>query len=120
MRFLLIAALLVALLPLPAEAHQVVLKDGRTFDGAIRIEGEGVTITTADGKVESIPYAAVHGIALDGQPVYSTARNVEGSKLLNNDWLLWTAVGANVATMVVAGVMMYRAFYPGRTTTTTP
>jgi hypothetical protein len=108
MRTLLAAVLALVLTAAPAQAAQVVLKDGRVVTGAIKVEGAGLVVTGADGKLQTVPFATVQAISLDDQPV-ATARPAEASKLLDNDWLVWTAVGANVATMVVGAVMLYRA-----------
>jgi hypothetical protein len=109
MRALVAALVGLALLAAPAEAAQVVLKDGRVLTGTLKVVGPGLIVTGADGKPQTIAFAAVQGISLDDQPVAPAARPAASSKLLDNDWLVWTAVGANVVAIVVGVVMVYRA-----------
>ena len=109
MRPLIVAILGLSLAAAPAEGAQIVLKDGHTLNGAVAVDGVGLKVTGADGKVQLVPFAAVQGISLDEQPLFAQPHGVEESKFFNNDWLVWTAIGANVATMVLGGVMLYRA-----------
>lgn len=108
MRALLAGLLVLTLAAAPAEAAQVVLKDGRVVSGALEVDGAGLTVTGADGKPQTLAFSQVQAISLDDQPIAPVAKPAE-SKLLNNDWLVWTAVGANVVTMAVGLVMIYRA-----------
>ena len=107
MRALMAGILVLALAAAPAEAAQVLLKDGRLVSGALKVDAVGLTVTGADGKPQTLAFSQVQAIALDDQPLAPMAQPAE-SKLLDNDWLVWTAVGANVATMVVGAVMIYR------------
>lgn len=115
MRALLAGLLVLTLAAAPAEAAQVVLKDGRVVSGALEVDGAGLTVTGAgltvtgaDGKPQTLAFSQVQAVSLDDQPIAPVAKPAE-SKLLNNDWLVWTAVGANVVTMAVGLVMIYRA-----------
>ncbi|MDB5096566.1 MAG: hypothetical protein JWM80_987 [Cyanobacteria bacterium RYN_339] len=109
MRLLLATVLAFTLLAAPAQAAQVVLKDGRVLTGAVKVEGAGLVLTGPDGKTQLVAFGLVQGISLDDQPVAPEPRPAAASKLFDNDWLVWTAIGANVATMVVGGIMLYRA-----------
>lgn len=102
--------IMVALAPsAPAEAAQVFLKDGRQLSGHLKVDGSGVSVTDAEGKTETLPYGAIQGISLDDQPLDRPPHDVPHSRYFDNDWLVWSAVGANVATMVLALVAIYRA-----------
>lgn len=104
-----LAALLVAGFSRPADAAEVVLKDGRALTGQLKVEGPGITVTSADGHVETIPYASIQGISLDDEPLETKPHDLGHSKFFDNDVLVWAIVGANVATMVLAAVTIYRA-----------
>jgi hypothetical protein len=106
---LLLAALLAFALAAPAEAALVYTRDGRTLEGDIRVEGAGLALRGADGKVQTLPYDQILGISLDDQPLFPPPRRAEESKYLNNDLLVWTAVGANLAAMCLAGLAIWRA-----------
>ena len=107
-RFLTAAALVLACAA-PADAAIVYTKDGKQLDGEIRVEGPGITIRSADGKLQNIAYDQVLGVSFDGQPLFPPPRRLEESKYLNNDLLVWSVVGANFAAMCLAGMAIWRA-----------
>ena len=93
----------------PAEAAQVLLKDGRVVTGHLAVAGPGLAVTEADGKVESFPYSQIQAVSLDDQPIVAQPHDAGESKLFDNDVVVWTAVGANIALMVLAGIALYHA-----------
>lgn len=111
MRFtrLLMAALLVAAFAAPAKAAIVYTKDGKVLNGEIRVDGPGITIRSSDGKLQNVLYDQVLGVSFDGQPLFPAPRRAEESKYLNNDLLVWSVVGANLAAMCLAGMAIWRA-----------
>jgi hypothetical protein len=96
----------------PAEAAQVILKNGRLVSGVLRVAPAGVTVTAADGKVEVLPYASIAGISLDDEPLYVPARAPEAPKLGQDNVLVWAMLATNVVTMLLAGLALYRAASP--------
>lgn len=107
-RFLLVTALVCAFAA-PADAAIVYKKDGTQLEGDIRIEGPGITVRLADGKLTNVAFDQVQGVSFDGQPLIPPPRRVEESKYLNNDLLVWSVVGANFAAMCLAGLAIWRA-----------
>ena len=108
----LVATLAIALAVLgpmaaPADAAIVYAKDGRSIEGALRVDPGGLAVTT-DGKTVLVPYDQVAGVSLDGVPLFPPPRRLEESSLLNNEWLMWAVVAANVAAAVTAGIAVYR------------
>ena len=108
----LLSALLVLALAAPAEAAQVLLKDGHVVTGRIAVDGPGLAVTGDDGKTERYPYTAIQAVSLDDQPVLAPRHDLAASKFFDSDVLLWSVVGANVATMVLAAIAIYRTANP--------
>ena len=92
----------------PADAALVYTRDGRTFDGKLRVEPTGLVLTPESGKALLIPYEQVVGISMDGQPLFPPPRRAEESKLLNSEPLLWALVAANVAAVLTVLVTLVR------------
>lgn len=107
----LVAALTMTAFAPPAEAAIVYTRDGKVTHGALHVAGRGLVVTV-EGRTVTIPYDQVLGISMDGQALFPAPQRAEESKVLNNDWVLWTLVLANVATVVAAGFTVYRLATP--------
>ena len=103
-----LAAVMVTAAAAPADASLVYTRDGRVLDGDIRVEGPGLAVRTKDGKVQVVAYEQVLGISLDGMQLFPAPRRLEESKYLNNDLLVWSVVGANLAAMALAAMAIWK------------
>jgi hypothetical protein len=103
-----LALTLVTALAAPVDAALVYTRDGRTFDGKLRVEPTGLVLATEGGKSLLIPYEQVVGISMDGQPLFPPPQRAEESRLLNSDPLLWALVAANTAAVITVLVGLVR------------
>ena len=110
---LLLAPVLVAALAAPAEAAVVYTKDGRTYDGALRVEAAALVVAAPDGKAQSIPYDQVLGVSLDGQPLFAPPARPASGEAFKADLVTWSVVLANLAAVGLAGVVLYRQLNAG-------
>jgi hypothetical protein len=101
--------ILAAALAAPAEAALVYTKDGRTLDGALRVDAAALVVTGSDGKAQTVPYEQVLGIAFDGQPLFAPPARPAGGQGLKSDLLTWSVVVANLAALAVTGALLYRS-----------
>ncbi|MEB3284310.1 MAG: hypothetical protein VKN33_03375 [Candidatus Sericytochromatia bacterium] len=92
----------------PSEAALVYTRDGRVFDGALKVEPSGLVLVMAESRSLMIPYEQIAGISFDGQPLFPAPRRAEESKLLNHDGLIWALVAAQVLATVTAFVTLLK------------
>lgn len=92
----------------PADAALVYTRDGRVFDGTLKVEPKGLVLVTAEKRALMIPYDQVVGISLDGQPIFPAPRRAEDSKLFNHEGVVWTLVATQVIAAVSAIVLLLR------------
>lgn len=116
MRFIL-SIMLVAALAAPAEAALVYTKEGRTYDGNLRVEAASLVVVGADGRSQTVPYDQVLGVSLDGQPLFAPPARPASGEGFKADLLAWTLVLANLAAVGLAGVAIYRNMNPAATPT---
>jgi hypothetical protein len=108
LRMCLTFAMVFALFPAPADAALVYTRDGRVFDGTLKVESKGLVLVTPEKRSLLIPYEQIIGISLDGQPLFPAPRRAEESKFLNHDGVIWALVASQVVTALVALVMLVR------------
>lgn len=99
---LVMAAVVVAAMSLPAEAQVVYLKDGRRIEGTLAIEDARMTIAKPDGTQETVRYEEVQGVSLDGVDLYPSP------KAALPPWVTWTVAGANLVAVATAIYLVMR------------
>lgn len=105
---LLVSTLAVFLaLALPAEAHVVYFKDGTSIQGTVTIKDANLTVK-GGGTELTFPLDSVRAVSFTDEPIGYEQHRVEDSKLLNNDAVLWTAVGVNVVAMAALLFMAFK------------
>jgi hypothetical protein len=93
---------------LPAEAHVVYFKDGTSIRGTVSVKDANLTVR-GGGTELTFPLDSVRAVSFSDEPIAYEQRRVEDSKLLNNDLVLWTAIGVNVVAMAA---LLVTAFKP--------
>lgn len=116
-RIVLVGTLVAGLLAAPvapAEAALVYTRDGRVFDGKLKVDPTGLVLAMAENRSLLIPYDQIVGISLDGQPIYPPPKRAEESRLLNSEPLVWALVAANAAAVLTVLVNLMRSPAPAR------
>jgi hypothetical protein len=82
----------------PASAHTVYFKDGTAVRGTVVVKESIVTVRGADSEL-SFPLDSIRAISFTDEPIVYEQKSGQAS---GNDWLMWSAVGANVLAVVTA------------------
>ena len=98
---LLAALVAVTLTAAPASAHIVYFKDGTVVRGEVVVKDASITVRGGGAEL-SFPLASVRAISFTDEPIAYAQAPAEESKALNSDALIWTAVAANLAAVVLA------------------
>ncbi|MDB5096565.1 MAG: hypothetical protein JWM80_986 [Cyanobacteria bacterium RYN_339] len=92
---------------LPAEAHVVYFKDGTSIRGTVTVTAANLSVK-GGGTELTFPLDSVRAVSFSDEPIAYEQRRLEDSKFLNNDVVLWTAIGVNVVAMAALLVTVFK------------
>jgi hypothetical protein len=92
---------------LPAEAHVVYFKDGTSIRGTVTVKDANLTVK-GGGTELTFPLDSVRAVSFTDEPIGYEQHRVEDSKFLNNDAVLWTAIGVNVVAMAALLITAFK------------